>query len=439
MSIRASASIGDSSSETDDEDSESSSSELTATEEIFRDSTRERTLEIFYEDWKREVAEKKCGGTRTSNGDSAGKRRSNDVIPIRHPETIALVECVGGEKLEHPPRTEQRDRPPVNRKVGGLLFDSTDFSDVCLEPEAKDTRRTHISVLPHELLLRIFRWAVGSHLDIRVLGNLACVCRGFYLLAYDQCLWRNVCLRLWPSLLAVRPLSNRNRGGLSYSNIPTLYGYTNWRDMAIRKPHVLLDGCYLCRISYVRAGEPAIGVSYRPFHIVVYYRGIRFYPDGRVEMLTSPGTPNGVVAALGRRKFVGSTSGTGQSDLCGDDTIYSPTGGLLQGTYKWCDPDMVVCTLFRPPPREPPPSRRRRAAGGPNPDLAVTFNIRFRLASSRRRLHNILHWDSYVIDTINKALRSEYSTALDVSSDQFPSCYFSRVRSYTSEIAPEPL
>lgn len=319
-----------------------------------------------------------------------------------------------------------------------------DLPAEALDPEDEPHKKTHISALPHELLLRIFRWAVGSHLDTRILGRLARVCRGFYLLACDSSIWRSICLRLWPRLLDHH--SHGVRGEQLTAAVPLHYGYKDWRDMAIHRPHVLLDGCYLCRITYVRPGEALSGI-YRPMHLVVYYRGIRFYPDGHVNMLTSYHAPNAVVAALGKpfaitqRDASALPTGT-EADSSGlvQDSLSASGGGLLQGTYVLVDPDLIVCTLFRPRNKEKlHPFRRRRQAQLFNSEQQVTYNIRFKLSSSKKRLHNVLHWDSYTIRQLNTTTQTDQLITLNVFSDQFPECRFSPVRSYVSTVAPEPL
>ncbi|KAH0518941.1 F-box only protein 9, partial [Microtus ochrogaster] len=50
------------------------------------------------------------------------------------------------------------------------------------QPEL-ETSQTHISVLPMEVLMYIFRWVVSSDLDLRSLEQLSLVCRGFYICA----------------------------------------------------------------------------------------------------------------------------------------------------------------------------------------------------------------------------------------------------------------
>lgn len=309
-----------------------------------------------------------------------------------------------------------------------------------LEDTIIDARR-HISSLPHELLIRIFRWAVGDHLDARVLGKLARVCKYFYCLTQDPCLWRSICIRRWPSLVVCSKETVHET--CFCIQPPQRYGYKSWREMAIWRPHVLLDGCYLCRISYVRPGEAALGASYRPMHLVVYYRGIRFYPDGRMSMLTSSCTPNAIVAALGKRASVLPISvvdTAGISETSEYDSSLVSGDGFLQGTYTWCDPDFINCSLQRLWSEEKSHQTRRfRQARLPNTNLHVTFNIRFQLTSSKKRLHSVLRWDSYVIHTVNSVTQTDYATTLDVSSDQFPAFHFSPVRSYTSKVSTRPL
>nr|XP_012421428.1 PREDICTED: LOW QUALITY PROTEIN: F-box only protein 9 [Odobenus rosmarus divergens] len=50
------------------------------------------------------------------------------------------------------------------------------------QPELESSQ-THISVLPMEVLMYIFRWVVSSDLDLRSLEQLSQVCRGFYICA----------------------------------------------------------------------------------------------------------------------------------------------------------------------------------------------------------------------------------------------------------------
>jgi len=56
-------------------------------------------------------------------------------------------------------------------------------------------KATHISALPMEIILYIFRWVVSSDLDLRSLEMCSHVCRGFYLCSRDPEIWRLACAR----------------------------------------------------------------------------------------------------------------------------------------------------------------------------------------------------------------------------------------------------
>uniref|UniRef100_A0A8C2E9P6 F-box only protein 9 n=1 Tax=Cyprinus carpio TaxID=7962 RepID=A0A8C2E9P6_CYPCA len=63
---------------------------------------------------------------------------------------------------------------------------------------ATDSTQLHISALPFEVLMYIFRWVVSCDLDLRALEQLSLVCRGFY-----------ICAR-WDPLITVPRLRSKN-------------------------------------------------------------------------------------------------------------------------------------------------------------------------------------------------------------------------------------
>uniref|UniRef100_A0A8C4D7W8 F-box only protein 9 n=1 Tax=Dicentrarchus labrax TaxID=13489 RepID=A0A8C4D7W8_DICLA len=69
------------------------------------------------------------------------------------------------------------------------------FPKICI-PEL-DMTQTHISALPREILMYIFRWVVSSELDMRALEQLSLVCRGFYICARSDPLTVVPRLRTW--------------------------------------------------------------------------------------------------------------------------------------------------------------------------------------------------------------------------------------------------
>ena len=70
---------------------------------------------------------------------------------------------------------------------GRLLQSSRDPSVISTE--------THISELPPEILLYILRWVVSAQLDMLSLEQCASVCKGLYLCARDEELWRLACAK----------------------------------------------------------------------------------------------------------------------------------------------------------------------------------------------------------------------------------------------------
>lgn len=43
---------------------------------------------------------------------------------------------------------------------------------------------------------------------------------------------------------------------------------------------MIIIGVYISRATYIRQGEQSLDSFYSPWHLVEYYRYIRFFPDG---------------------------------------------------------------------------------------------------------------------------------------------------------------
>ena len=76
-----------------------------------------------------------------------------------------------------------------------------------------------------------------------------------------------------------------------------------WRELYLSRPHLHFCGCYISRASYIRAGElnGYQDQNYRPWHMVHYYRLLRFFPDGQLLMLTTADEPAAAVGQLQQR------------------------------------------------------------------------------------------------------------------------------------------
>lgn len=142
-----------------------------------------------------------------------------------------------------------------------------------IQPESR-TQSVHIGDLPAEVLNYILKWVVSPDLDLRSLERVSEVCRGLYLAARDQEIWRQICVRVW------------GPGVLTTAELP-------WRDHFLNKPRVLFAGCYIGKTTYIRQGERGFQdhESYKAWHLVQYFRFIRLFPGGRVLMTLSAEDP----------------------------------------------------------------------------------------------------------------------------------------------------
>ncbi|XP_076034356.1 F-box only protein 9 isoform X1 [Oratosquilla oratoria] len=257
-----------------------------------------------------------------------------------------------------------------------------------------DQEAGHISCLPKEMLEHILDWVVGSDLDMRSLEQTAAVCRGFYLVARSPDIWRRACARIW---------------GI---HCGSLGQYQSWRDMFIRRPHPRFNGCYISRTTYFRSGESSFqDQNYQPWHMVRYFRYLRFLPDGIVLMLTTSEEPSTIVAHLKSSEVRHSQVLKGHF--------------RIHGSY--------VSLLFK---RSNKKSNRKRGPLNRNgtTDVAdTTFQIELEIRPVRDRHHWQMHWCHYTI--VSRYFSDVQSVSkVDVSDvDNFPPLNFSRVRSYASE------
>lgn len=258
------------------------------------------------------------------------------------------------------------------------------------------TASAHISDLPLEVFLIICRWIVSNELDVRSLERSALVCKGFYLCARDPELWRLICLKVWGVQL----------GTLQGSSYPS------WRQMFFERSRLRFDGCYISKTSYFRYGENSFqDQSYKPVHHVEYYRYLRFYADGVVLMQTSADEP-----VIGVKKL----------------TIKGAKGKkeILSGFYR-LHGDTVMIMLQRRKVYEVPTisEKRSRRANPAEMVYEQTFHIELKIASSRHRKFNTLHWNQYRIVERRNCLASD--SEFPLNNAQYPSLVFSRVEHYS--------
>uniref|UniRef100_A0A182J8T1 Uncharacterized protein n=1 Tax=Anopheles atroparvus TaxID=41427 RepID=A0A182J8T1_ANOAO len=256
----------------------------------------------------------------------------------------------------------------------------------------------HLSDLPMELILYILRWVVSKDLDMKSLERFASVCRGCYLLARDSEIWRHACMRVWGVNLGVLK-------GTSFST---------WREMYIKRPRILLHGCYISRASYLRSGENSFQDQfYRPVQLVEYYRYFRFFADGKVLMLTTADEPQQCVMKLKQR--------------------WPTQNEILRGHYRLLD-DMVIMVIQRNrPPVNAHMHRPGRKVRDTEPEYGQqqTFYMELQIVSTAKRPFSQLHWKQYTMVQLRN--NQEKTTQFDLSTSKYPPLYFSRVKSYHQE------
>jgi len=258
------------------------------------------------------------------------------------------------------------------------------------------TQEAHISNLPVEVINYILKWVVSNELDILSLENIACVCRGFFLCARDEELWRLICQRVW---------------GV---NCGSAKDYKSWRNMFLERPHLRFNGCYISKMSYLRQGERGLDNSYKPYQVVQYYRYVRFFPEGKILMLTSPEDPMTSLSKIRQRQ--------------------SRVQGILHGYYKMAG-DQVTAALkrYRMDYSGGKYRARRRQQQQNQNEGEQTFHVEFSVTNIGRRACVRLAWKHYSVHTVYKSTGQESIADFSLNNQNYPPLVFSRVKSYTSE------
>ncbi|XP_013917136.1 PREDICTED: F-box only protein 9 isoform X2 [Thamnophis sirtalis] len=264
--------------------------------------------------------------------------------------------------------------------------------------------QTHISVLPMELLMYIFRWVVSSDLDLRSLEQLSLVCRGFYICARDPEIWRQACLKVW--------------GRTCNKMVP----YTSWREMFVKRPRVRFDGVYISKTTYIRQGEQSLDGFYRAWHQVDYYRYLRFFPDGQVMMLTTPEEPQSIVPRL--------------------RTKNTRTDAILLGHYRLSqdtDNQTKVFSVMTKKKEEKPIDyhKFRYFCRVPVQETDHSFHVGLQLNSSGRQKFNKLIWIHHSCHITYKSTGEIVVSSFDIDKMYTP-LFFARVKSFTA-ISERPL
>ncbi|XP_015117519.1 F-box only protein 9 [Diachasma alloeum] len=284
---------------------------------------------------------------------------------------------------------EESDDGDLLTKLSRILAKSQ-----CVCSPRFEQSTTHISALPMEIVLYILRWVVSPDLDLRSLEMFSGACRGFFISARDPEIWRLACVRVW---------------GVNCGNFEPKY--RSWRDMYLQRPRLRYNGCYISKNTYIRHGENSFQDQfYRPWHLVEYFRYIRFFPEGRVLMLTSTDDAQSCVNLLKNR--------------------YPRNPNILIGYYRLHE-NRVTLVLKKQETRSNHNIYRKKRKEVVHDSGEQTFHVEFEIQTNQKRANFQLNWVRYNIFTKYKN-GQEGTTCLN-SSGRYPSFKFTRAKSYTQE------
>ncbi|XP_006826104.1 F-box only protein 9-like [Saccoglossus kowalevskii] len=305
----------------------------------------------------------------------------------------ALAKNEGNEEISSP-----------DEKLDNL---SKDLQEMCISgmkhhcESARPQTSTHISSLPVEVLMYIFRWVVSCELDMRSLEQLSLVCKGFYICARDSEIWKLAATRIW---------------GV---NCRLTKEHPSWRSVFIHRPHLRYCGVYISKSSYIRHGEQSLDMFYRPWHTVEYYRYIRVFPDGELEMLTSPNNPHIIIPKMKSKQ--------------------AKLPGLLSGHYRIAG-DKVIAVFHKIEFKvyDQALKRYKRHQNHTQLDYEQTFHVELTIEKVGGKSYSKLTWNGYSCRTNYKSTGQLSVAEFDLNCQHYPPFFFSRVKSYTAN-ATSPL
>lgn len=278
------------------------------------------------------------------------------------------------------------------------------------EPEIP-TMDGHISKLPMEVIINILKWVVSSELDTSSLESCSNVCRGFYLASRTSDIWRQLSLKTW-GIESFDALSSTVKSNIKNSG-------ENWRDYFITNPRVHLNGCYIAKISYMREGERGFQDHelYKAWHMIQYYRLIRFFPGGKIVMATIADEPAQAVKIFNNMEHGGiPDSMTGCYRTVHDHVICvvkknNHSTNLTNNVLKYqrsAKSKAAIQYVFEVP------------------DQVFHFEMQI-----KGKNFNQLHWLNYAVASRYKSTGKSQQTEFDVKDIySYPPLHFSRVKSY---------
>lgn len=372
-------------------------------------------LDAFRQQWRSELRLRRGGRHEEAQQEVEAQARALFIMGTKLEQDGALYEAVSyyrramqlvpdiEAKIEYPRGT--RDRQESESSVDSFDGEELDsdlvsrFHNLQLEDNklcspGYQQRACHISVLPYEVIIYILKWVITSELDMTSLEKVAQVCRGFYLCARDEELWRLSCYRVW---------------GKTSGKVKK---YGCWRNMFIERPHLQFVGCYISKMTYDREGERSLDNFYRSWHTINYFRYIRFFCTGEMLMMTSPEDPSVSLQKMRDKQ--------------------QKVSGMLKGSYR-VSGSKVTGTLRREtvPETTSIPRYKRLKNQNIQMELQQSYHVEFEIQHHKKRNGHKLVWLNYSVRNFNRSTGDTTVNEFDLNNKSFPSLVFSRVKSFS--------
>ncbi|KAI9139142.1 hypothetical protein BKA69DRAFT_1126828 [Paraphysoderma sedebokerense] len=253
----------------------------------------------------------------------------------------------------------------------------------------KANKPVHLSILPHEILLEIMkRLAV---IDLNSVSALSYACKKWFLVSLEPSIWKHV--------------SQATYKKAELEKCEDLYSL-DWREFFIHHPRVRVEGTYISRCIYFRAGLAENSYN-QPIHIVEYYRFLRFFRNGDCISLLTSSEPSAVIKNF-NRPHPPSSSRSSSSVV----NSMAKLKNFMTGTYTIKGSTVSVILTDKDRPKN-------------------VYFMELELKSGSKGKHNKLSWmDYYCMTAVGDHEEIEKT---DFSLKNFRPFWFSRVKSYDTD------
>jgi hypothetical protein len=221
------------------------------------------SLEAFRRQWEREIEERRLASRR--NQPDGTDRHFAGAANLAQLRSVAVESSDDSDVVEEEKEEQVLSRLPLGVETLPKFVQEDGGG---FQVEASEETRWCPASVPAEIWLQVL-----AQLDAAALCAASLVCKALLPLARQRALWRRLCWQRW-------------RGDSDLESELVAAHASSWFRMRCRRPYLRMDGVYCAKVSYVRRGV-AEWTFNTPVHTVIYYRYLRFFPDGSLLSATS--------------------------------------------------------------------------------------------------------------------------------------------------------